>query len=367
VSETTATPQQLLQLQKQLKTTYKYFVGFPGATDFAYKPLYPFFDFLLNNVGDPFDIPYPSINTKQLEQQVITFFADLFAAPPDDRWGYVTAGGSEGNMYAMYLGRELLPGARVYASQAAHYSIAKNAHILQMPCTLVKTAASGELDYDDLAKAIAAHPGRPAIVVATIGTTMTEARDNVAMIKKILIAAKVPHFIHSDAALAGVYAALLPSSPFSFADGADSINISGHKFIGSPMPCGIVIARKSYTSAIARSGYYTASADTTISGSRSGHAPLFLWYAIQRFGIAGLKKRAQKSMQLAQYTLAELHRIGWDAWRNPNSLTVVLAEPPRDIVAKWQLATQDGWSHIICMPGVTKARVNAFIADLAGH
>src|SRR5260370_15787782 len=85
-----------------------------------------------------------------------------------------------------------------------------------------------------------------AIIVATIGTTMTEARDNVSEILKALKAAGTQkYFIHSDAALAGPYTALTdPDHPFDFADGADSVSVSGHKFIGSPMPCGVIIVHK---------------------------------------------------------------------------------------------------------------------------
>ena len=31
---------------------------------------------------------------------------------------------------------------------------------------------------------------------------------------------------------------------FGFDAGVDSIAVSGHKFIGSPMPCGVVLARR---------------------------------------------------------------------------------------------------------------------------
>ena len=31
---------------------------------------------------------------------------------------------------------------------------------------------------------------------------------------------------------------------FSFAHGIDSISVSGHKMIGSPIPCGIVVAKR---------------------------------------------------------------------------------------------------------------------------
>ena len=56
---------------------------------------------------------------------------------------------------------------------------------------------------------------------------------------------------------------------FNFADGCDSLSISGHKFIGSPLPCGIVVAKKSNVDLIARAIEYVGALDTTITGSRT--------------------------------------------------------------------------------------------------
>lgn len=342
-------------------------IGFPASVDFDYSALYPFFGYMLNNVGDPYDEdPLYLAHTKPFEQEVITFFADLFRLPQDDRWGYVTNGGSEGNLYALYLARELHSKARLYYSDAAHYSVDKAASMLRLPVSKVCATSTGEMDYDDLQRQLAKHSTKPAIVVATIGTTMTEARDNVATIKTQLEASKVPaYYIHSDAALAGIPSAFLePHLPFDIADGADSISISGHKFIGSPIPSGLVLTRKSLHGRVSRDGMYTGAADTTISGSRNGHAPLFMWYAIKRWGLEGFRRRALDSMQLATYACERIQNAGHDAWRNPHAMSVIFKTPHDSIVRTWQLATHDGWSHIICMPGITRAQIDAFVADL---
>jgi histidine decarboxylase len=359
--------ERLLAFKNNIDAQYPLFIGFPGSVDFDYKEIYPLFDYLLNNVGDPYVEPLHALHSAAMEREVIEFFADLFRAPQADRWGYVTTGGTEGNLYALYVARELLPDAQVFYSAAAHYSIPKNTYILNQKTVTVNAQKSGEMDYKDLRAQLKGSRGKPVIIVATIGTTMTEAKDNIAVIKQILADCEVgPTYIHCDAALAGVYTALIePHYPFDFADGADSISISGHKFIGSPMACGVVIVRKGNRDLIQRSAFYTGSPDTTIGGSRNGHTPIFLWYAIQRWGIEGFRARITASLELAAYAQAELQRIGWQTWRNPNAITVMLTSPPRELIYKWQLATYDGWSHIICMPGVNKERVDAFIADLA--
>ena len=51
----------------------------------------------------------------------------------------------------------------------------------------MRATNSGELDYEDLGEALSKHRDRAAIVVANIGTTMTEAVDDVGRIKAVLL------------------------------------------------------------------------------------------------------------------------------------------------------------------------------------
>jgi histidine decarboxylase len=357
--------QRLEHLANRLQIDYAHYIGFPATLDYDYSELAPFFNAFLNNLGDPQVPTLHDANTKEFEQEVVDFCASLFRAPSDGYWGYVTNGSTECNLYALYLAREKLPGATVFYSSAAHYSIPKNIHLLAMPGQEVPAQPSGEMDYQQLRRLVANTSG-PAIVVATIGTTMTEAKDNVATIKQILQDAGKPHHIHADSALTGIYTALLtPHHPFDFQDGADSVNVSGHKFFGSPMPSGVIVVRKEDKERLGGAVNYTGSTDTTIAGSRNGHTVLFLWYAIQRLGITGLRSRALEAQRIADYAHQSLQAIGWPCWRNPHTLTVMLATPSLDFAKKWQLATYDGWSHMICMPGVTKTKVEAFVTDLA--
>src|SRR5579875_1133367 len=89
----------LSKIQERSKT----FIGYPAAVDFDYSELYPFLNFNLNNVGDPFMDSHVDMHTKEFEREVLHFFAEHFHAPKNNWWGYVTNGGSEGNLYALYL------------------------------------------------------------------------------------------------------------------------------------------------------------------------------------------------------------------------------------------------------------------------
>ncbi|WP_142686974.1 histidine decarboxylase [Chitinophaga polysaccharea] len=358
----------LNELLTQVQTQTRDFLGYPVSKDFDYSPLLPFLQYPLNNLGDPFVPSTYAVGSREMEKQVVSFFADLFRAPENNWWGYVTNGGSEGNLYGLYLARELYPKGMVYYSEATHYSVQKNLHLLNMPGIIIRTLPNGEIDYDDLENTICMNRHLPVIMLANIGTTMTEARDDVKRIMGILKHLAIPHYyIHADGALSGSYSAFLEPRPaFDFADGADSIAISGHKFIGSPIPCGVVVAKKSNHDRIARSVSYIGSMDTTITGSRNGHSPLFLWYALKSLGRNGLKERAMHSLAMAAYAVERLNENGIPAWRNPGAITVVFPDPPANVRRKWQLASESGCSHIICMPNVSKEQVDEFVESFVG-
>lgn len=351
---------------KKAKERADYFIGYPIAQDFDYSELYPLLKLPLNNVGDPLVESTYDLNSRSLEQEVLNFFADLFHAPVNNWWGYVTNGGSEGNLYGLYVARELYPNGVVYYSEATHYSVQKNIQLLNCQSIVIRKQANGEMDYEDLYQMIQMNRDKPVIILANIGTTMTEAKDDLNRIKQTLASLAVKnHYIHCDAALSGTYSALLDLKPgFDFEYGCDSLAISGHKFIGSPIPCGVVLVKKNYKERIGKTIPYIGTVDTTITGSRNGHSPIFMWYAIKALGTEGLKKRALESIEMAKYVLSRFKEMGINAWCNPNALTVVFPAPALELKIKWQLATEDGMSHLICMPGINKAKFDEFLNEL---
>lgn len=361
--------QRLSDLYEKIQSKTSLFLGYPVSKDFDYTELLPFLQYPINNLGDPFTASTYAVDTREMERDVVQFFAELFRAQEDNWWGYVTNGGSEGNMYGLYLARELYPKAMVYYSDATHYSVQKNLLLLNMPNIAIRSQENGEIDYEDLHNSLLMNRHLPVVIFANIGTTMTEARDDVRKIKGILKNLAIKnHYIHADGALSGSYSAFIEPRPaFDFADGADSIAISGHKFLGAPMPCGVVIAKKTNRDRIARSIDYIGSMDTTITGSRNGHSPLFLWYTLKKLGLNGLKTRAIHSLSIAAYAEEKLKSLGIDAWRNTNAITVVFPAPAKWIRQKWQLASENGLSHIICMPNVDKAQIDELIADVISN
>ena len=278
-------------LLEKLKEARDLFLGYPVSKDFDYSRLYEFFKYPINNLGDPYEPSTYRVQTHEMEREVVDFFAEMFRANPKDYWGYVTNGGSESNLYGLYIARELFPKAMVYFSESTHYSVKKTIHLLNIPSIVIRSQENGEIDYADLENTLQFNRHKPAIILTTFGTTMKEAKDDVSKVKSILKKLAIQdHYIHCDAALSGSYGAFIePRIPFDFQDGADSISISGHKFIGSPIPTGVIITRRSSKDRIAKGISYIGSSDTTITGSRNGHSPLFLWFALKNMGMEGLK------------------------------------------------------------------------------
>ena len=362
-----AEQKRLEALRGKLNALRRYYVGYPCNQDFDYSALLPFLEYSVNNVGDPFAGSNIPLNTHEFEREVLGDFAELTRAPKDNWWGYVTAGGTEGNMYGLYVARELFPESICYFSEDTHYSVAKVLRLQHTRNIMLKSQPNGEIDYADLRETLRIHRDVPPIIFANIGTTMKGAIDNLATIRAILEELAIPNaYIHADAALSGMILPFVDDpQPWDFADGADSISISGHKMLGSPLPCGVALARKTYVDRIARSIEYIGALDTTIAGSRSAIAPLFLWYRLRTLGRDGCRAMVQQSLEHAEYAVQALNARGIEAWRHKNSITVVFQRPPDALMKKWIIAPRKGIGHLITMPHVTRDVIDEFVADYA--
>ena len=113
-----------------------------------------------------------------------------------------------------------------------------------------------------------------------------------------------------------------------------SIKVSVHKFLGSPIPCGVVITRLDYINTISNDVEIIASKDATITGSRCGHDPIFLWYTLNKKGISGLKNDVKKCIENANYLKNLLRGAGIGVMLNEFSSTVVLERPLEDGLAR---------------------------------
>ena len=135
--------------------------------------------------------------------------------------------------------------------------------------------------------------------------------------------------------------------------------------LGSPLPCGVVLARKANVDRIARSIEYIGALDTTIAGSRSAISPLILWHRLRTLGCNGMQDMVRGCLDRAEDAVQRLKAHGIDAWRHENSVTVVFPRPPAAVMQKWIIAPKNGIGHITVMPHVSTAIIDEFVADFA--
>ena len=359
--------QKLRKKKQQLDLYAQRFLGYPcNANIKGYKPLFDLMSVPFNNVGDPFVDSSYKLTTKSFEKEVLRFLAKLYKLPRKDFWGYVTSGGTEGNMYGLFVGRELHPKGLLYFSVDSHYSILKAARLLRMESVIVSSTPDGAIDLVHLEKMLRKNRKRDPIISLNIGTTMKGAIDDLDGVVRLLKKLKIKkYYIHCDAALFGMLVPFLKGAPVvNFKKPIGSIAISGHKFIGSPVPCGVVLTKKKFTKSISQKVEYVDTIDNTITGSRSALGPLVIWYAIKTRKYEGFRKEANECVENAKYLKDKLERIKYPVFLNNFSNTVVLKKPSKKLVRKWTLASEGEWSHVVVMQHVTKSKLERFFKDV---
>lgn len=361
--------------QIQNATTYFGYPEVPENNDLSILGVSGIAKLHLNNAGDPWIQGNAKMHTKEFEQEAVEFVASLYGIE-DNFWGYVTSGGTEGNLYGTYMAREsfehLEQRAVFLYSDSSHYSVPKNGRLLYLKRKEVKSQASGEMDYEDFAKVLdelkADSP--PLIININIGTTMTGAMDQVLEIQRVLAQKKYSPDrvkIHADAALMGFLYPFIQDSADLFKNGVSSLAVSGHKFPGAIHPCGIVICKKDYHQKAFGESWvpYVGTNDTTISGSRNGFLALNLWYIFKRKGRAGFLREAKICVENAIYLFERLKSSGIENVSHyPKQNIVTFKKPPEEIVTKYQLATQGDMAHVVVMQHITRNRINGFCEEL---
>jgi histidine decarboxylase len=364
-------PLALERIEHRLRTAHANHLGYPYnlAGDAALPAR--FGGYLINNLGDPYVGSHYGSEVCDLEREVVEWLMDLWHCDkPEDYWGSVGASGTEGNLWALYLAREALPDAVLIYPQEAHYSIPKAARILRIPTQAVACEPSGDVSLPDLRRVLSGLRSAYVIVALTCGTTVKGAHDDIAGALDVLDAAGFPshrRYVHIDGALNAMVLPFIDGAPDrlqpSFRHDISSISTSGHKMIGTTMPCGVLIARRRHVERVASAVAYLRSNDTTLMGSRNGHAVMALWSRLHGEGREGFRQAAARCVARARALALTLEQSGVPVLLNPHSLTVLFPQPSEEIVKRYQLACSAGDAHAIVMPSVTEALLSRFAVD----
>ncbi|XP_051119594.1 serine decarboxylase-like [Andrographis paniculata] len=361
------------EFEEHLAKSVDHSLGYPlNLNCNPYIALSPLFCFHINNCGDAFNESNFSSNSKRFELGVLNWFARLWEIRKNEYWGYITNGGTEGNLHGILLGRELLPDGILYVSKETHYSIFKIARMYRMDCKVIDASIKGEIDCNDLKEKLKQNKDKPAIINVNIGTTFKGGVDNLDLVIETLYECGFSEnrfYIHCDAALYGLMLPLLEQEPsLSFKKPIGSIAVSAHKLLGSPMPCGVLMTRKKYISLLATRIDYIACLDTTISGSRNGHAAVFMWYGLNIKGLMGLKREINACLKNARYLRDGLRNAGISTMLNDNSNIVVFERPlEKYFKNNWELSCVGNMAHVVVMQHVTTQVLDEFLEDLVRH
>ncbi len=342
----------------------------------------------MNNVGDPFYHP-GGYDTQFLEADVITRFGARYGFPADDIWGFISNSGTDSNAHGALVGRTLLKARtgvtpRVYYTKEAHYSIQIIRDLLAMQEVLVATDETGAMDMADLRAQLQANRDAPALILATIGTTLKGAVDDIDGINAALEGYE--SYIHLDAALFGGYLHATDYAADLHKLGKsgkryDSIAVSCHKFFGYTGAAGIFVAGKKdfeefrQLFASVHDPAYISHVPGTITCSRDAVKPAEFHYFCTAESLQQQERDARLVLDNARYLLNEMQSHFPEF--NPvladrRSNTVYFDNlVSRELKKKWTLATVKAseshgksLAHVVVMPHAEKPLLDRFLSDL---
>lgn len=204
--------------------------------------------------------------------------------------GHLAGGGTLANLEALWVAGKLRPGAKIMASEQAHYTHARISEVLGLDFAAIPVDERARMDLKALRRLL--ERGAGGTVVATLGTTAAGAIDP---LPELLDLRREYGFrLHVDAAYGGYYLLadnLSAEAARAFAGlaEADSIVIDPHKHGLQPYGCGCILFRDPGVGRFYRhdSPYTYFSSDDLHLGeislecSRAGAAAVALW-ATQR-------------------------------------------------------------------------------------
>ncbi len=233
----------------------------------------------------------------------------------------------------------------VYVSAQAHSSVDKAAllagfgreNVRLVPCDEQYAMRADALEAS-VREDVAA--GRiPCAVVATTGTTATTALDPVGAIAAV--ARRHNLWLHVDCAMAGS-AMILPECRWMWEgiEGADSLVINAHKWLGAPFDCSLYYVRDPVHLVRVMStnpSFLQSAVDGQVRNLRDWGIPLGrrfralkLWFLIREQGVSGLQERLRRDMDNARWLAAQVAGTpGWKVLAPVPLQTVCIRHEPR--------------------------------------
>lgn len=325
--------------------------------------------------------------THELEKEVLNVLAvDVFKAQPDSFDGYISPGGTEANIQAIWMYRNFFKYNRdasldeiaILASEDTHYSIPKAANLLSLEWLKIPVDFEYRcIDVTALEEIIvkAKNNGKKYfIVVSNMGTTMFGSVDNPDDYITILEQYNLEYKIHIDGAYGGfVYPFSNENSTINFSNPKiSSITIDAHKMLQAPYGTGIFICRKGLIeNVLTEEAQYVEGMDLTLCGSRSGANAIAVWMILFTYGPHKWFEKISVLQMRTQFLCNELDQMNIKYFREPfmNIVTIHAEYISKEIAEKYHLVPEthnheNKWYKIVLMNHVEIEHLTTFIAEL---
>jgi len=315
--------------------------------------------FMETNLGDPGLFP----GTSSLERLLIRRLGTLFHQPAAG--GYATSGGTESNIQALRLAKELnkeREKPNVVVPESAHFSFRKACDILCLEMRTVRMDSSMRMDIPDAESKI---DRNTICLVGIAGTTEYGMVDPIADLAGIAADRKI--FFHVDAAFGGMVIPFLDDPvPFDFSlPGVTSIAVDPHKMGLSTIPCGCLLTRDTdlLNTLNIDTPYLTVRQEFTLAGTRPGAPVAGALAVLDHLGMKGMKMIVAGCMKNTARLIDGMDAIGIERAATPdvNVATFACTKAPAPWKVSW---TRRGHLRIVCMPHVHRDRIEEFLTDI---
>ena len=326
--------------------------------------------FLETNLGDPELFP----GSKDLESKLISFILDILNAPKSAT-GLIGSGGTESNITAIWLAKNITGKKEIIIPESAHFSFEKIKSLMDIKLTIIPLTNQYFIDVDDIRKKI---NNDTAAIVGIAGSTELGTIDPISELNDICNDENI--FLHIDAAFGGFVIPFLKELGFEVSDfdfklkNVSSISIDSHKMGYSAIPLGILLIRneKWLDEISIETPYISSKRQVGILATRSG-GPVAAAYAVTKLlGNNGYKNLVERCMNTTKYTQEKIEDLGLNLLIKPtmNVLGIKLKNPAKVVKNLtgygWKVNKMDRLSaiRIVLMPHVTKEIIDDFIPIL---
>jgi glutamate/tyrosine decarboxylase-like PLP-dependent enzyme len=342
-----------------------------------------------NNIGcHTFGTSEKAFNgTHEIEREVLQVIAvDIFKAEPNAFDGYISPGGTEANIQAIWMFRNCYMNnydakadeIAIVASEDTHYSIPKASNLLQLDWLKIpvdfNTRAIDKVHLEQIILNAQNNGKKYFIAVSNMGTTMFGSVDNPEDYIAVFEKHNLHYKLHIDGAYGGfVYPFSHQQSVINFSNPKiSSITIDAHKMLQAPYGTGVFICRKGYIeNVLTKEAEYVEGMDLTLCGSRSGANAVAVWMILFTYGPNGWFEKVSVLQMRTRFLCNQLDLMNIQYFREPfmNIVTIKAEYIPLAIAEKYDLVPQqhdenNQWYKIVLMDHVEVEHLTTFIEDL---